>query len=759
MPNPTRPTPARPLGLTILCAAAGACHDRGGGGGGSAPTNPLLVDFALRTDIHLGTAFLGDMLHLDLDGNGREDLVEANFGTRRLTLAAGEQDGTFTTLLELHTVGHAFRLASGDLDGNGMPDIAVVSGDWSDGGPQVVQVFLQGPAPFEFAAPVTFALSSDPKDLCTAPASGIVGSGGPDELFVALRDERRVLRLLLSGGVLVENGALDAAAIGRGSPFSVCALDLEGDGDVDIVVGEDNAGFDRVYEHRRDAAGELGPAALLLQPLARPVVDATGDMDANGFEDLAIAQFGADEVLLLAGDAGGLTSAHALDFGGVTTSLLFDDLDGDGLAEVMATVFHQESIQVRRGIAPFTWSDPVHYNVGVGPRAIGVMRVPGDDVPDLLCANVQDLSLLHGMGDARFRCATGAATGGRGPIVVELADLDGDGDLDAAVLTRFQESLLFLENQAGRLVTVNEIELAPGAEDGAGYLELADLDGDGDCDVLLAVYARDELHLLRNHGGPASFTAALPQDTYALGDGPFGLELGDLDGDGHEDVVVGLLQAEALQVLLGQSGGSFEALGPMALGFRPLDMHIADLDGDGHADVAASARFAADEGVALFSGDGTGALALERTYALAGRAGSIAAGDLDEDGRVDLVIAQLDPFEDDVAVLLNRGAFDLVGDVVAAPGAGIPIVADADEDGHLDLVVLTKPGELFLLAGGGTGAFAASSRRQGELPCPDDTFGARLGDIDGDGLPELVMVTPNAPFVWVAENISQELDD
>jgi hypothetical protein len=758
MPMTIRSNVVRPLGLLIVCAAAGACHDSRGGGGGSGPVNPLLVDFALRTDIHLGTAFLGDMLHLDLDGNGREDLVEANFGTRRLTLAAGEQDGTFTTLLELHTVGHAFRLASGDLDGNGMPDIAVVSGDWSDGGPQVVQVFLQGPAPFEFAQSVTFALSSDPKDLCTAPASGISGSGGVDELFVALRDERRVLRLLLVGGALVENGALDAAAIGRGAPFSVCALDLEGDGDVDIVVGEDNAGFDRVYEHRRDAAGELGPAVLLLQPLARPVVDATGDMDANGFEDLAIAQFGADEVLLLAGDANGLTSAHALDFGGATTSLLFEDLDGDGLAEVMATVFHQESVQVRRGIAPFTWSDPVHYNVGVGPRAIGVMRVPGDDVPDLLCANVQDLSLLHGLGGARFRCATGSATGGRGPIVVELADLDGDGDLDAAVLTRFQESLIFLENQAGRLVAVNEVELDPGTQDGAGFMELADLDGDGDCDVLLAVYARDELHLLRNHGGPASFTAALPQDRYALGDGPFGVELGDLDGDGLQDVVVGLLLGEAVQVLRGKSGGAFQPLAPLALGFRPLDMHIADLDGDGHADLAASARFAAGEGIVLFSGDGTGALALERTYVLAGRAGSIAAGDLDEDGRIDLVIGQLDPLEDDVAVLLNRGAFEFEGDAVAAPGAGIPIVADADEDGHLDLVVLTKPGELVLLAGGGTGGFVASSRRQGELPCPDDTFGARLADIDGDGLPELVMVTPNAPFVWVAENISQELD-
>jgi hypothetical protein len=757
MPTPPRLAAARPLAAVLLLAATSACHDGGGGSGGGGPVNPLAVEFALRTDLHLGTAFLGDMLHLDLDGNGREDLVEANFGTRTLTLAAGEHDGSFTTLVALDTVGHAFRLASGDLDGDGLPDIAVACGEWSDGGPRAVQVFLQGPGPFEFATSLVFPLDSDPKDLCTASASGLAGGPGPDELFVALRDERRVLRLLVSGGALVENGSLDAAAIGRGSPFSLCAVDVEGDGDMDLLVGEDNAGFDRVYEHRRDAGG-FGPAALLLQPLERPVVDATGDMDANGFADVAIAQFGADEVLLLAGDAGGLTSAHALDFGGATTSLLFEDLDGDGLAEVMATVFHQESIQVRRGVAPLEWSDPVHYNVGIGPRAIGVVRVPGDDLPDLLCANAQDLSLLHGLGGARFRCATGVATG-VSLIGVETADLDGDGDLDAVALSRFQESLLVLENRDGALVTVDEIELAPGTRDGRGYLELADVDGDGDVDVLVAVFTRDEVRLLRNHGGPATFGPALPADTYAVGAGPLGIELGDLDGDGRLDAVVGLVEGQAVQVLRGATDGLFEPRAPLHLGFEPLDVHVGDLDGDGHADVAVSARFAADEGLALLAGDGTGALALARTHVVAGRAGALGAGDLDEDGRIDLVLGQVDPLEEQIAVLLNRGAFELDEVVLAmAPAAGTPLVADIDADGHLDLVVLTKPGELLLLAGSGTGAFTSARSRPGATPGADGTLAARLADVDGDGLPELLMVTPDAPFVWVARNISQEVE-
>ena len=366
------------------------------------------------------------------------------------------------------------------------------------------------------------------------PLSGLAGDAGPDELFVALRDAQQVLRLALAGGALVSKGTLDSANLGLGGPFSVAALDVGGDGLLDLVVGEENPGTDRVIEFPRTVAG-FQPAELLLEPLARPVVDATGDMDGNGFEDLAIAQLGGTEVFLLAGDAAGLSSAFALDFGGETTSLLFEDLDGDGLSEAVATVFLQESIQVRRALAPFDWDEPTHYNVGIGPRAIGVIRLPGDANADLLCANAQDLSLLLGNGQGAFRCATGASTGTQRPILVDTADLDADGDQDAVAITRFQETLVFLENQGGELATVDVLDLQPGSQDDSGFLALSDVDLDGDVDVIVTVYENDELRVYRNQGGPASFVDPAPGDVITVGDGPLGLDLGDLDDDGFQE--------------------------------------------------------------------------------------------------------------------------------------------------------------------------------------------------------------------------------
>jgi hypothetical protein len=635
----------------------------------------------------------------------------------------------------------------------------VASGDWIDGAAQAVQVFLQGPLPFEFGTVRTFALDTDPKDLCIAPLSGVAGDAGPGELFVALRDDQRVLRLVLAGAALVENGALDSSALGGGGPYSVTVLDVGGDGLLDLVVGEDNPGFDRVLEYARTPAGFLAPT-LLLAAVSKPIVKRTGDMDANGFEDLAIAQFEDHDVLLLAGDAAGLSTLHALDFGGVTTSLLFEDLDGDGLAEVMATLFQQESLQVRRGLAPFAWDEPVHYNVGPGPRALGVLQFPGDGHKDLLCANAQDLSLLLGLGDGRFRGATGVATGALQPIRVQAADLDGDGDADAVAVAREQAALLFLENRGGRLESVLALPLEPTLLTDAAGLALADADSDGDVDVLVTVTELGELRLYRNQGGPASFGPLLPSDVHALGTATLGLALGDLDDDGRLDVVVGRPADESLQVWLGQGGGAFAPAAPLALEWAPLELLCADLDGDGHLDVAATALLDVGQGLALLGGDGRGALRLNSTFPLSSRAGGLAAGDLDEDGRPDLVVGQFPTLTNELAVLLNRGALDFDARTFAlSPGPGTPLVADADRDGHLDLFVLSTDGELALLRGDGRGGFVDEPRLRGETPCPDGTVSAALADLDGDQLPELLMVSPAAPFVWVAQNVSQELPE
>ena len=760
------------LAIAGLLAVAGGCSKSGSDpdnvvGGPGPGAAPLVVDFGLRKDLHLGSAFLGDVHHVDLDGDGVQDLVEANFFTSFVTIAFGNPDGTFTTFFELPTTGHAWRLTTGDFGGDGLTDIAVACGDWLDGAQQAIDVFEQGPLPGEFGAAKTLFLDADPKDLAAAPVSGIAGDAGPDELFVALRERHEVLRVRLDGaGQPVATGALDSANIGAaGGPFSLAVVDIGADGLLDLVVGEEDvldATPDRVVQFLRDdsdASAFIAPS-LVLSPVAKPIVDNTGDVDGNGFEDVAIANQGDDFVFLLAADGAGFSQAVALDFQGETTSLLFPDLNGDGLAEAVATVLHDGSIQVRKGVAPMVWDDPVHYNVGSTPRALGVLHLPGDGRLDLLCANAQDLSLLVGVGDARFRAARGYPTAIEDPVALATADLDNDGDMDAVAISQRQQSIAFLEGRGdGTLETRRVLPLVPTEEDELGFLAIADLDGDGLLDVVTTVTMSDEVRVYRGTGDVGAFAEPGPSDVHSVGGAPIGLDVADVNADRVPDIVVANRDDSTLQVLLGMGAGAFSPMAPIALDDAPLGVVCLDLDNDDDLDVLTLSREPLR--MHVMSGDGVGGLSMETTYDLPGAigVGSFASGDFNQDGLLDVAVGQVGTDADTIMLFENGGDLGFTArEVTIGAGPGTLLAADADEDGRLDLLIPTTDGELCIAYGDGQGGFAVDSDARGDLPVPRGTSSACFDDLDGDLLPDLLMVSPRAPFVWVGTNASVTLE-
>ena len=751
----------------LLLVALTACHDSGGsvtiGGGGGGPGGPrLIVDFGLRTDLLLGLAFLGDLRHADLDGDGIEDLVETNFLPQFVTIALGNIDGTFTTIAQLATVGHGLRLDLGDVDGDGMLDIAVASQEYQGSGAATVEVFLQGPNPGEFSAPaITLGLAADPLDITCAPITGITGDPGPVELFLALESAREVARVSLdAGGNLVQTGSLDSSATGvTGGPISVAIVDLGADGLLDLVVGEENlpGGLpDRVIQYARTAAGFQG-AAEVTSPTFFPLVDNAGDVDGNGYDDVAVAQAGANEVLLLMGDGAGLTQMVSIDFGAPTTSLIFPDLDGDGLAEAVGTTLYQNSVQVHVGTGPMLWDPPVHYNVGPVPRAIDTLLLPGDPIPDLLCGNAQDLSIMIGLGAADFRAARGYDTLSRqGVSEVQTADLDNDGDADAVTISRDHRSVSFLEGLGdGRFQTAVVLPLMPTALDKPGHVIIVDLDVDGNLDVLTSVVELDEVRLYRGDGTVGGFTDPLPVDVFPVGSEPLGIATADLNGDTQPDLLVCNSGDGTIQTLLNVGGGVLAPQPAMPLSFAPEGVLLAELDGDGDIDAVIFGSSAGGYLTAILEGDGMGGFTQRTTYPLNGPSDNMTMGDLNEDGRLDVVVGQTDSTLDVLFVLTNQGGFAFDSQPVqVAPGPATVVVADLNNDGDLDLLVATTPGELKMLFGDGSGTFPAVVPGPGELPVPHQTLAMSYVDLNGDLLEDLVMVSIQTPFVWVAFNTS-----
>lgn len=238
------------------------------------------------------------------------------------------------------------------------------------------------------------------------------------------------------------------------------------------------------------------------------------------------------------------------------------------------------------------------------------------------------VGVLHGNGDGTFTPLVSVPST-EPPLTVRCADLDLDGDIDIlASWSASSAGLRALFNDgSGAGYTALDIPMTFGSWD----IELDDLDLDGDLDVAAGTggFLVANIELFENTVG-----AFLPAGTFAAGFSAYGLTIGDLDGDGLSEVVAADLVSDDLAILLNQGGLSFAPTTSGSGLDNPRDIVSADFDGDGDIDIAAGDEFG---DVGILTNDGLGALTLTTLLPGPHIVVDLHAGDMDCDGRVDLV--------------------------------------------------------------------------------------------------------------------------
>jgi hypothetical protein len=382
--------------------------------------------------------------------------------------------------------------------------------------------------------------------------------------------------------------------------------------------------------------------------------------------------------------------------------------------------------------------------------------------PDLFCANAGDISIAFNKGGGRFHAARGYAAGTT-PVLVSTADFDQNGTLDAVCVDIFQREIVFLSGAGdGSFERVGMLALGSSLSETPGYLVIEDLDGDGDLDLATTVYQTGEIQLVRNNGA-LPFTSVEESDRIAVGPRPTGIAAGDVNGDLVIDLAVASSDGLSVEILIGEGGGAFAAPVSLAVPHRPLAVLLQDLNADGHDDlVVTTGEFSgADANALVYRGDGAGAFELRSTLPLLGVSAKLAVGDFNGDGRPDLAASQSGQAVSEVFVLINQADFGFTSQAVfVGPDPGTLEIADVNRDGDLDLIVPLGIGELRLALGDGHGGFPTVMPLElGELPVPYGTSSVAYRDVDGDLLPDLLLVSGATPFLWVGRNISQPLAD
>ena len=327
------------------------------------------------------------------------------------------------------------------------------------------------------------------------------------------------------------------------------------------------------------------------------------------------------------------------------------------------------------------------------------------------------------------------------PLDVVLADLNSDGHLDIVTANvGSRDVTVLLNNGHGRFAASRSSPIPTGMA--SHLVAVADFNGDDSPDLAITAHASNDVAILLSDGkggflpSPGSPYAALQSSSSHN----HGLLLGDMNGDGHDDVVTANSDDNSVSVLLGDGrGGLAPAAGsPFAVGRRAYMPAIGDVNGDDRLDIAVP-NFG-DDTVSVLLGNGQGALssAPGSPFPVQQRPYCTALGDLNADGALDLVVTHADTSF--IVVLLGDGdgGFDNTpGSPVDAGQRGYRLrLVDVNADGRTDLVTGTAGNSVAVLLGDGKGGFEAAPGSPFDVG--SGSWGVAVGDVNGDERSDIV---------------------
>lgn len=458
----------------------------------------------------------------------------------------------------------------------------------------------------------------------------------------------------------------------------IAVADLDGDGDLDIV-GASFTG-NRIYWLRNDggfaftsiniATGLNGAAHVLAE-----------DFDGDGDVDVVAAIQTAGAVRLFRNDGDATFTNELLANMSTPRRIVADDVDQDGELDILyagggglgyfrnnAGTFVQQSV--------YTYS---------GTRGVAVGDMNGNGYKDLLFADYAE----DDMKIAWYNTATGAFNGAGGVTLdtdfdyasmIIAADLDGDGDLDVVCGSSFDIRVYM--NEAGTF-TKGPLNRVTNTARGVCH---GDFDGDGDTDMM----AVGGLHMTWfENDGTGELTARILREGLAriqVGGGQV-MHTADMDGDGDDDAVLCERSGDKVSWIENLGGGNFAKRTVHFLN-DAYSCEPVDFDGDGDMDVVASSIN--DGAVYWFENDGSGVFTQHTVNSSYPEPYEVRALDYDGDGDMDVLSACYSNLDQvgKIVLFINQGNGNFQSYEIdsSAPGTTSVFWVDLDGDGDMDIL-------------------------------------------------------------------------
>lgn len=626
-------------------------------------------------------------------------------------------------------------------------------------------------------------------------ATGDIDGDGKIDLVIGSNAtaSTSILRNIGTNGSPVFNGKID---LDSGiNAVAVLATDVDGDSKLDVVIA--NAGGANTLSVLRNTStpGNISFAPRVTFATGnQPVSLAAGDLDADGKLDIATANNTANTTSIFrnTSSVGNISFATKIDLmtGSSPQSALIGDIDGDGKLDLAISNF-SSSVSLFRNISTsgtISFDTRLNFSISGNPRRGVIGDIDGDGKLDLAFANSSTSNIISVLrntstsGTISFASTVTFAIGSSS-FGITIGDLDGDSKLDLAVTNQNNSSLSVLRNTSisGTVSFANQQIFPIGA--GSSAVVASDLDTDGKLDLVSANDTSNSISILKNTSmiGAISFTTKnLRGNEFPTGTNPFAVVTGDIDGDGKVDLISANRPANTVSVIRNTSLSMSVSFAPkvdFAVGIGPRSLVIGDIDEDGKIDLAVANSNNNTGGASTVSilrnTSSMGSISFDNqlTFTVGDNPSSIAIGDIDGDGKLDLAIANANILSSNpiqtVSVLRNNSSpgsisfeTQLTFNVGSKPGS--VAIGDIDGDGKLDLAVANSDNISNVNVDPDTVSVLRNTSSMGSISFANQvTFptgiipqSVKIGDIDGDSKPELVVGETNTNNISIFRNTS-----